>query len=396
MRHFIVCCHEDYRPTLTEPDISYGDNLDFFYFKWKRNELIADSSVLKKLFNGYKNVTAPLVEMPNTIREQDAIQDVDFPIEQIERLDWNICHIGRAEKNYVPFVIEGVAELARRHPDKKIQLIMVGRADSIMKLISKAFNDLPNVFVFLLGDLVPIPRVLFSKVDVVCAISQTARFVVDEGVLTIVGSVDNYKRTPGVLGYDTENYWNGEGTYSYVDALENVLFKKLYAGKKCTLPKLQPAEEFYEKFWTIVKNASPVKEYYVERLSQERIRDQTAIFPFGSVARGARIIFYGATDITKDYRRQIESQQNSSTEFGRDYIKTLKPDPYCQIVATVDENADEFDDEVVYPERLKDRDYDAIVICVFLMQARSAYNRILQIVPDMANRIVYNLQTVSM
>lgn len=396
-RHFIVCTEEMYRDTPTRPiPATYADNLDFFCFKWRRNELVGTDEIIKRLFNGYKNITAPLTEIPWVVREQDAVQDADFPIEQVDKLDWNICHIGRESKDYVPFVIEGVGELARRHPDKKIQFIMVGQVNLQMERIKQTFRDLPNVFVLLLGDMVPIPRILFSKVDVVCAISQSARFAANEGVLTIAGCADNPARTPGVLGYDTSEQIYGEGTFSYVEALERVLVKRLYDGKKYGLPKLRPADEAYEAFWTIVRNAAPVKEYYAEKLSQERIRTWTAIFPFGSVARGARIIFFGENYITKDYRRQIDSQQNSSFEFGRDYVKNFKPQPYCEIVATVDENADEFDDTVFGLERLKTQDYDAIVICSVPQYAQATYDKIVQIVPDMAGRVIYNFKLLSM
>ncbi len=395
-QHFFICCNEVYRPTPTLPNKTYGDNLDFFYFKWERNELVGTDKALQKLFNGYKNVTKTKVEMPKTVREQDAIQDVVFPIERLQKLDWNICHIGRAGKEYVPALIEGIGELARRHPDKRINFIMVGNESSRRALLAQTFHNLPNVLVTALGDLVPIPRVLFTKVDVVCAISQSAIFAANENVLTICASAHDPTRTPGVLGYDTEQQVYGEGTFSYVEALENVLVKKLYADKKYSLPKLRPADEYYENFWTIVKNASPVKEYYTARLSQERIRNWTAIFPFGAVARGARIVLFGETEIAKDYRRQIDSQASVAVEFGQEYVKNFKPCPYCEIVATVDEYPDEFDDTVVGAERLKAKDYDAIVLCVFPQNAQAVYKKIVQVVPDMANRIIYNFQVVQM
>lgn len=386
-RHFFVTVEETYHA------LFYRENIDFFYFKWKRNEIICSEKSCRALFNGYKGVTAPLYEMPPTVQEQDAVQDVpDFPLDQIARLDWNICHIGRIEKAYVPFVISGVAELGRRHPDKTINFIFVGNIAERMNLINKVFNDVNNVRLTFCNDLVPIPRSLFTKVDVVCAISQSARFAANEGTLTIVGTVNPDDRTPGVLGYDTTEQVYGDGTYSYVEALENVLVKRLYDGREYGLPKLRPADEAYENFWTIVKNADPKKEYYVERLSQERIREWTAIFPFGIIARGAKIILFGATDIAKDYRDQINSQSNSQTEIGNDYVKQLKPRPYCQIVAIVDEPPEEFDDEIVGVERLKAKDYDAIVITTFPQQAQAAANLIAQTVPDMAGRIVYNFQ----
>ena len=324
-RHFFIASEETYRG---KDYHFYEENLDFFYFKLQRNEMTCNKKICKALFNGYKNVTAPLYEIPPTIHEQEPIQDVEnFPIDKIPKLDWNICHIGRETKEYFQYVIEGVAELARRHPDKKINFILVGKIIQKRDLIIKTFQGLTNVLLMPMGDMVPIPRSLFSKVDVVCAISQSARFAANEGILTIVGSAENPEKTPGVLGYDTEEQVHGEGTFSYVEALENVLVKRLYDGKTYSLPKLKTAEEYYKNFWTILEKAAPKKEYYTQRLSQERIRDWTAIFPFAGISKGARVILFGATEIAKDYKKQISSQQNSKVEIGRNYIKQFSNTP---------------------------------------------------------------------
>ena len=386
-RHFCVMYHENYWQT-------YYDNREFFYFKWKRNELIAFDKALKLAFKGYKNMINTLYDMPNTIHEADPIKDVDFPIDKIPKRDYNICHIGRIEKNYVPYVIEGVAEFAKRHPDKTISFIFVGKIDERKNFIIKTLGQIDNVELIALGDMYPIPRILFSKIDVVCAISHSAHLAANEGTLTIVGIADNPQRTPGVLGYDTEKIVFGEGNFSYVEALENVLVKRLYDGKKYSLPKLKPAEEYYKDFWTIVQNAAPTKEYYIERISQERIRNWSAIFPFGAVARGARIILFGETQIARDYLQQIQSQENIQVEYGSDYIKQIVPKPYCTIVATIDEHPEEFDGSVTGIERLKQKDYDAIIISTYPQQAQDAYNKIVQIVPEMANRIIYRFNVL--
>ncbi len=390
-RHFFMTTNENYR---NWDGTFFEDNLDYFYFKWQRNEIVGRHEAVKNLFKGYKNVTKALYEMPSTIREQDAIQDVAFKIENVARLDWNICHIGRADKSYVPYVIEGVGELARRHPDKRINFIMVGDVELIMTTLQNKLRDCPNIFLTLLGNMVPIPRILFAKVDVVCAMSQSALFAANEDVLTICGSVTYEKRTPGVLGYDTEESVLGKGTFSYVEALENVLVKKLYAGRKSSMPKLRPADECYDDFWTIVKNASPVKDYYIKRFVKDEFRDWTAIFPFGAMTRGARVILFNENRIAKDYRKQIYSQSDAPKEFGLNYVKPLKPDNYFQSVVTVDEHPENFDDSIFGLERLKVRDYDVIVICADKENSVAAYEKIVSVVPDMADRIVWNYLVV--
>ena len=391
-RHIFVCCNEVYRDEI--PGKYYEDNLDFFYFKWQRNELAySKKNMLVRLFNGYKNITAAKYDMPKIVRDPDAVQDVDFPLDAIQKLDWNICHIGRIVKDYVPYAIEGVAELARRHPDKKINFIFVGDVTPRRDFIMNTFKNIDNVQLTALGDMVPIPRILFSKIDVILAIAGAARHASQEGVFLINGSAKNPEKTPGVLGYDTKDNVYGEGTFSYVEALENVLVKKLYDKRNFDYPKQKPTEWYYNNFWTIVEKAAPKKEYYVERLSQERIRDWTAIFPFGSISKGARIILFGATEIAKDYKKQIQSQQNSKIEFGRNYIKqNYNTPPHYEIVAILDEHPENFDNAVKGVERLKQKDYDVIVITTFPQQTQAAADKIVKIVPEMSNRIIYNFK----
>ena len=128
---------------------------------------------------------------------------------------------------------------------------------------------------------------------------------------------------------------------SYLEALENVLVKRLYDNRKYDMPKLLPSDHYYDKFWIIVKNAAETKEYYSEKLSEERIRNWVAIFPFGIVPKGIKIIIYGATEIRKDYIKQVEGQK------------------YCQILTTVDEHSEEYDNSVLSLDRLKTVDYDS-------------------------------------
>lgn len=392
----------------------YSENLDFCYFKWKRKELIATKDNLPKLFNGYKNVTEPLSEMPPTFVEMYPIQDVDFPkINEIEKLDWNICHVGRIEKTYVPYIIEGVGELARRYPGKKINFIFVGDVKTKLDFINQTFRDCPNVTLTFLGFLFPIPRILFSKIDVVSAISQSAIFTANDGVLTITSSTVNPKKTPGLLGYDVsdlkDSIW-GEVSFTYLEILENVLVKHLYDKAEYKLPKLLPEEHYYNNFWKIVENADPKKEYYFDRLSQNRIRQWVAVFPFGQIGRGTKVIFVGATEIATDYRRQVETQQpnnpnnfqnlavqsanqfNYQIEINPDGIKKISDDPYCKILATVDEHPEDFDDTVQGFDRLKQLDYDAILITTYSWQTKDAVKKVLEIVPQMADRIICNLQ----
>lgn len=387
-RHIFIASEENYR----EPQQCYVENFPFFYFKLTRNEIIGSVATITRLFNGYKNVEGPFINYPEFVREAYPIQDVEYPLfDHIQKLDWNICHIGRP-KDYVPHAIMGVSELAKRHSDKTISFLLIGNANPYIPLIKEKFNGLNNVSIHFSGVLFPIPRIIFSKFKVVLAISQTAMFAANEDALTIVGTADKPDRTSGVLGYDTDNTIYGKPTYTYLEALENIFVKRLYDNKQYQLPKLTPSEEYYKNIWTILDTVTQNDKQYYTSISEPRIRDWTAIFPFGIIARGARVILFGATEIAKDYRKQIESQNNSQVEFGEDYVKQMKPSPYCKIIATLDEHPEEFDNEVVGAERLREKDYDAIIITTFPQNAQSAYNAIVKTVPEMANRVVYNFQ----
>ena len=367
-------------------------------FKFKRNELIGYPTNIKNLFNGYKDVNESVNEdAPLYLAEPEPIKDVpDFPIEKLKEADWNIAHIGRMMKAFVAHVIIGVAEFARRHPDKKINFILVGQIiPDRANLMKEKFAGLDNLTIIPLGDMIPIPRSLFSKIDVVCAMAGAASYSAREGVPVIVGNSNKIDKTSGVLGVDTkEIIYSDEKLFDYPEALENVLVKKLYEGKKFELPYIEPSEKSYSNIWKVLENAAPDKEYFAEKLSRERIRNQAMIFPFGYIARGARIILVGATEFAKDYKRQIESQSNASLEFGKKYIKQMTGEPYAEIVATLDEHPEEFDNSVLGLERLQKRDYDVILLSTYPENTQSVFNKITQLVPDMANRIVYNHQTV--
>ena len=78
-RHFFITCNEVYR----NENQFYFENLDFFYFKSQRREIISDSERFKKLFNGHRDSKENLLQFPNDVHgivEMDAVQDVENQI----------------------------------------------------------------------------------------------------------------------------------------------------------------------------------------------------------------------------------------------------------------------------------------------------------------------------
>lgn len=373
-RHYIFCCNEHYRNF--EGYITfYKENLPFFAFKYERNELIASDEIIRKLFNGYRNIVESKIKYPPLIVEQDPIQDVDNAIVGSLPTDgWNICSIGRLEKPYIKAAIDGVRQLALNYPEQPIHLIIVGNESSRKAMIEKACSDVFNVDVIYLGVLVPIPRALFSKVDVVIAAAQTAVFASYERVYTITANVLN-DTTPGVLGYDTQNAWYGEPgkAKSYKEVLEEVLVHHAYDNKRFSMPRKLTAEECYEKQWDYLDLSEREKRYCTDILKNKKGKSWVAIFPYWRVPPNSKVLIYGAGMV------------------GNDYINQIKMNGYCKIVGVVDKNADNYDDSVLLPQvGLRELQYEFVVIAVVSPQwAEEIEQSILQITN--CKSIVYDI-----
>ncbi len=347
-RHYMFCCNEYYR-NKNGYITFYKDNLDFFAFKYWRKELIGSHESMRRLFNGYIGIAKSQIEYPWLIVEQDAVQDINnTEIDLIPLNGWNICSIGRLEKPYIEPMIEGIGALASAYPKQTINFIVVGDATAKKTFIENAFRNINNVNIVYLGVLVPIPRALFAKVDVVIAAAQTAVFVSYEQVYTIAANVME-PTTPGVLGYDTQDAWyggSGEGK-TYKAVLEDVLVHHKYNNREFVMPARQSAEDCYEKQWKYLEMSNPKKEYYTKKFHANQSKNWLAIFPYWRVPAHSKVLIYGAGKV------------------GNDYISQLEMGDYYHMAGVVDQNADQYDESVVLPQiGLTQIKYDVIVIAV--------------------------------
>ena len=145
---------------------SYPDYIqDFLYFKYIRKELygINEKSVAQML---------PNYEIANNMFYIDAeCTDVvkDIPnncIPDLPLSDWNICSIGRLDKNYVLNGVNEIVTFANNHPNKKINLVLVGGgSDGAIELIHKSIGHAENVRTFITGFVFPIPLELLMQMD---------------------------------------------------------------------------------------------------------------------------------------------------------------------------------------------------------------------------------------
>lgn len=251
----------------------YAQYLEFFDFKHKRRELTCiHEDSMEKLFDGYKEVSQQerYVFFAGTI---EIVQDIeDIRVEELEQYDWNICCIGRAEKTCVPGIIDGIGRFARKHSEKKIQIIMVGELGRKREVLDQKLKLTENIHITEMGDMVPIPRQLFDKTDVVIARAGCAECAVEENVPTIVVDVNNGMAN-GILGYTTFNsLFIEEGNeQSEIDmALEQVLVDKIQVNMELHWTKQISAPYYYEEQLNFLEKTEKQKEYY--SISYEKVK----------------------------------------------------------------------------------------------------------------------------
>lgn len=356
-RHIFMACDELFRRVRGgKKIIFYEENLPLFYFKWKRGELLISHDWRERFFQGYKDTKdAPAVAVERfcettwVVREMDPVQDVeDDRLQRLTKHDFTICHVGRMEKEYVPYALRGVRQFAQKHPDKTVQMVLVGNTEQRREEVRQVFSSCGNVTVVDLGIMAPIPRALVTQCDVVLAISQTARFLANEGVKTIVARL-RPERSGGVLGYDTEDPFGGDdvSSISYADVLERVLAERAYDSRTYHMPLIPSADECYEASLQAFDLMTPELVYDTEHLDKDRRADWMALFPYAKVPAGARIVIYGAGKVGQEYWTQIMQQG------------------YCTVLYFADTHAEEYDDSVRSREALlQDDGYDFIVIAV--------------------------------
>lgn len=274
-RHVCFNCNELFRG----PKKYYEENIEFFRFKYDRKELLGlPKDTLQKIFDGYMEVPCDDTFLFDAV-EPGPIQDVrnEF-VEDLAICDWNIAYVGRAEKGYVSNIIKGVADFAEKYSEKRIGFIMVGNAEERKEQIQEVLERCSNLNIELPGDMVPIPRDLYRKLDVVIAGAVCAEISAREGVPTIVADCENHWAC-GVLGYTTMNSMYHETGFEqsdFCEALEDTLIHKTYLKHVYAFPEAIPSDEIYESHFLFFEGASKRKVYYdvkknpnVERLSQK-------------------------------------------------------------------------------------------------------------------------------
>lgn len=260
-KHICFSCNEQFRGLYKH----YEDNIDFFWFKFQRRELLGiRTDSMKKLFEGYYNVPEGNEFVFDAV-EADPIQNIhSTAVDEIKRLDYNIAYLGRVTKGYVPNIVLNVAQFAGIHLDKKIQFIIVGDATERRAFIDETLGRLENVKITYMGDMVPIPRAIYSKIDVMIAGAACAEVSAREGVPTIVADCENYLAN-GVLGYTVNSSLQPDlsyGQHQFVDELNDVLITKKYLKFPYSFPESDPTDLIYRNHLQFYLKSEKKKKYY--------------------------------------------------------------------------------------------------------------------------------------
>lgn len=278
-KHVCLICNEKFRGH----NKHYEENLDFFDFKHNRRELAGiHKESLRRMFAGYKEVDEKEC-FSFSAANNDPIQDIENDkIDTLEKKDWNICYIGRAKKGYVPGIIDDISKFAKKHQEKRIQVIFVGDQSEHLVIINNKLLGQKNVTVSLLGDLVPIPRGLFRKIDVVIAGSGCAYCSAKERVPTIVADADNYLAN-GVLGYTTFDgiYREKNNRQMHFDEmLEEVLVKHITTKLPYKMDEKPNSDYYYHQQMDFVFRSEQTKCYYKlnKNIPQIGIKDITKYY----------------------------------------------------------------------------------------------------------------------
>lgn len=260
-KHVCLNCNEKFRGS----NKCYEKYLDFFDFKHKRKELAGiHEDSLVKLFDGYKDVE---IEKRYIFKAAMAspVQDVNNKrVHQIKRYKWNIGYIGRVEKPYVDNIIKGIYEFSVKYEKEDIQFIIVGEVGNKRKEIENKFDNIKNVNICFMGDLVPIPREIYDKLDVVIAGAGCALCSVHENVPVIVPDAGNYMAN-GILGYTTFDTLYHEpnckqSTFEII--IEQVLVHRIHTHMELNFPEKEKEDIYYFKHIEFINNSKKEKEYY--------------------------------------------------------------------------------------------------------------------------------------
>lgn len=254
-KHVCFNCNEIFRGS----DKFFEKYLDFYWYKYERKELfgITPKSLIQ-LFNGY-NGFSTISKIYFEAFHPPVVEDVNHDIINAipNNANWTICYIGRILKSYVNRILSDISLFAKDYHDKIINFVIIGDEKPKADLIHKTFENNKNINVIPLGNQIPIPKILFSKFDVIIAGAGSAWAVINENVPIIIPDPKNCLSN-GLFRYENKSSITldkGRKQESFYDTLKRVLVNQEHKNYNYNITwNIPDLDSQYDKHMSMISN----------------------------------------------------------------------------------------------------------------------------------------------
>ena len=221
---------------LQEKNVLSCNHVDFFKFKHNRGELAGiKQSAISRMFQPYMVFNENEAKALAAYGCSNTVYDVEHPIvEQVKALevDYIIGSVGRLDKPFVMPSLEKVNNFIAQHPENTFALVLLGGSNNpeVAQRIREKFDNLFNCTLLISGFLFPLPRAVFSLINVFFGSAGSSRVAMHEGCISISIDATDYKPI-GILGQTTNNTLSrsiDEPPLDLCVLLDEIFYKKKY------------------------------------------------------------------------------------------------------------------------------------------------------------------------
>lgn len=218
---------------LLNEQIKLTESWDYSFLKFKLDQGLLFGITPVSLKTIFRNLPGDAPYLKAIGCSSNNVEDIPNRVmDHFSKSDWTILSIGRLEKNYIIPTFQEIVNFALKYKEKEIDVIVVGGAykkenhDNAIELLSNA----PNIKVYDIGYVWPIPFSCFVKADVAIASSGSVLLSESVGLPTIVIDANDYKPI-GVYKQTTNNFIfreKNEKPINLVVVLEETLLNKRF------------------------------------------------------------------------------------------------------------------------------------------------------------------------
>ena len=219
----------------------------FINFKMQQNLFFCISAgVIKNFFSSHLNFDKYI--LPAIGCSSNNVANIkDERVDSIPDNENTILSIGNLFKPYINHLFESIAEFAKSYIDVKFNLIIIGDTPSVKykKQLLNQVTNIPNINIYDLGHLWPIPISIFKKAKVAVGTAGSIRICYRQGVPSI--SIDSRDHEAiGILGYNTDNGLfrdSNDTDLTIIDYLKTILIDNQVQRKQ---PEADPPLDYWQ------------------------------------------------------------------------------------------------------------------------------------------------------